>query len=269
MLEELFNAICKKATEAQEPSVAPYDQRVSLMFRSPDGVMNFRPPERPPIRQHLVGSIEALAEYAEEHKLRGRDKDLAGDTEMRASSCWACRNQVVLFPDDVERDDAVMMRLAFSKPLITIMQWEKNPGVYDQKQLQRLLRVDFRNCLPEAQAILDIIKQIRWGETRGIESSAVKGKSSLGKSLHQEFVGLENLPDFLTFQLPVFSQGFVTFQRVECYLEPNEGSTNFTILPTFGQVEAAVVAGELALIDALKVALPEGLPVYHGQPRPS
>lgn len=255
MLQELFDAIGEKAIKANAPNLTEIDPRKTYIFRTPDGIIVTVPQAKPPKRGHLVGSVDAMANFAEHHKL-GKD-----------ASCWASRTGVVLHPNDEQREDAVSIRLAYSKPMLSLVEWEKNPGagLFTQKDLIRLLRVDFRNCLAEAGDIINIIQAVRWGESKGIESTVGKGKSSMGKSYQAEFVGLDNLPDFITFAVPVFAHGFVTVQRVECALEPKEETTVFKLSPTFGQIEAAIVCGEMAMIEALAAKMPE-VPVYQGQP---
>ncbi len=257
MFQELFDAICEKAVLASSPAVADVDLRKPYLVRGETGGTILQSAIKPPRRTHQPKSLEAIGAFATHNSL-----------DEKASS-WFDRLGVMLFPVDVDREDVLAMSLSASPQLKEIISWEKaGPGgtQFDQKAIRRMLMVRMRGCLANADDILQTLASVRWAMNDQQEKTVLKGKSSLGKSLQTEFIGIENLPDYLTFNVPIWETGFVRFQQIEVALEPDEQTQSFRLIPVTGAIETAVCEAEVALGESLRTILDQSIPVYYGKP---
>lgn len=180
---------------------------------------------------------------------------------------WYNRDGVILFPEDGDREDALVLTLKPSPPMREIASWSPIAGqAFDQASLLRLLRIRFKGYLPDAAAIIEAIRNVRWTQNEVKETVQLKGKASLGKSISKEIYGFDNLPDFITFEVPVFESGFFFVTRIECALEPDESNGMFRLTPVSDAVEQAWKRAESQLGETLNTAMPSELPVYYGHP---
>jgi hypothetical protein len=254
MLKELFDAISAKAVVATAPQIHGYDPRLYYVVKNGDKV-EFRDRGKMPQRSHRPASLSAIAAFAAHHALSG------------TSSAWFNRNGVVFFPDDAEREDALTLTLNPSPFMKEIQSWSPIAGqCFDQKSLLKLLRIRFKGYLDDAARIVDAIRNVRWTQNENKEQVQLKGKASLGKNLTQEFVGVDNLPDYITFQIPLFDSGYDHNVKIECALEPDETNAQFRLTPVANAVEEAWRDAEDSLGVSLQGSLPESLPVYYGHP---
>ncbi len=257
MLKELLEAISEQAVTASTPAPIEIDLRKPYLIRDADGETTLRLPSKDPRRIHRPASIEAISMFAAHNSL--------GDK----ASAWFDRTGVTLFPVDIDREDALIFLLTTSPQLAEIIRWSKDgPGgmTFDQKAIKRLLMVRMKGCLMNADDVLQTLSQVRWIQNEQKDTNVLKGKSSLGKSLQTEFVGIDSLPDYLTFNVPVWENGFVRRQPIEVALEPDEQSQSFRLIPVTGAIETAFSEAETVLGESLRAVLEQSVPIYYGKP---
>ncbi len=254
MLKELFDAMAKQAQGSILPAVLTEEDGLPKgYYRMRDGEMKVVPPDR---RAHVAKDLTAVIAFS--------DKEIQGGLDT-FPSIWYSRKAVVCLIEDADRRDRVTLPLQFSQQLDWLMSMEKCKKAWGQRELILLLRTLMRPALGSAGNIIDILRGVRFEVQTEGNSVVQHGKSSLGKSLRQEIAGAGAIPEYVTFSPRIWESGFHSQQPIECALEPDAGSQSFQVIPIPGQIEAAIVAAESAIGEALRAACGD-VPVYYGEP---
>lgn len=181
--------------------------------------------------------------------------------------CWYSANSVTLRYGD-ERRNRVTLKLILSDQLKQLAAWRDSGNALNQAQLISILRTKFRDSLAGAGNLIESLRKVKFNTGSQINSEVGHGKASLGKELMGEVTGLGAIPEYVTFDFPVFANAcFRTIRAsVECALEPDASTGTFRLIPLPGRIELATDTGVQLIGDMLRKQLPEGTLLLHGSP---
>jgi hypothetical protein len=258
MSRELFSAIGEQAVNAagpHAPKITEFDPRKHRIVVMPDGTSEAIAADPAP-RKHAandLGSLKTIAEAAAQ----------AGHKVV----CWATRRGVMLvLNDDGYRDSTVTLGLELSPQLALLMSIEKSSPAMSQRELISTLRIKFRECgLPDG--LVDMLRKVAFKISDEGASELQRTKTSVGRSQMAAMHGLDALPEWLSFQVPVFAGCvFATIATIPVALDPDPETQTFKLIPQLGVIEKKIQLAETELVGALASMMPESVPVYFGTP---
>lgn len=251
MLKELFDAINQRAQAAMAPNFVDWNPHKAHAYRRPDGSVATIDAE-PAVRKHRLASIDDLAQFAKDHSQDG-------------GVFFYDAEQITFFLDDAARTHSAYIELDFSDPWRELNNLAGKNGRVSQQELIWSLRTTFKGCLPD-KTILEAVRNCRFDQEAKKESELQRGRSSIGTAILTKFAGLAELPEYVTFNCPVW-KGAVQFNvPVECVLDPDEKNGSFILAPLPGALTAATVLAEQELGRRLTIALGEDFMLYNGVP---
>jgi|SRR5579863_3284674 len=257
MLNELFQAILKTGQEAQGARVMESPDTGPGYWMQHDGELKWQD-RKPAPSDHKARSLETLTAFA---------MALADHAEQPLPVVWYSRAGVVLLVDDSTRRDRVTVELVYSRPLNCLADCNARAVVWSQKDFIRILRTTFADCLGSCGEILRNVRTLQFNRSEVGNSSLQQGKASLGKKIESEVTGYDLIPDYLTFQVPVFEGGVIhLLAGVRCALEVDPATATFQLIPLPGQIERAIAEAEDVIAEQLIEALGDKVPVYYGVP---
>jgi hypothetical protein len=137
----------------------------------------------------------------------------------------------------------------------------------ESKTLIRLLRVDLRGCLPDA-ALVDTIRKVKFesGQTATVETT--RTRESLGKELASKIVTAADVPEWVTLDIPVYSNlGETDRYPLRCSLEIDAlRSDPFQFKPFPDEIERVMQLAVQSIGERLRAGLPDGVSCYYGSP---
>lgn len=203
----------------------------------------------PAVRDHSFHSIASLASMSKD-----------------CHSVWYSRHGVVLVFDDKFRDVGTV-KFALSPQMERLQSLANVTSAMNQKAIVSFLRVDMARCFPQHQGLVACLRNIKWTNKDEGASAVGQGKASLGRTIEQKVVGIDEIPEDVTFDVPVF-HGYPWRAEVPCVLDCDAETRHFTVRPIFGSIESALRAAELCIQQDLLAALGAGskIPVYYGTP---
>lgn len=186
------------------------------------------------------------------------------------AAVWYNRDAVVVLLDDAVRRDRVTLELPNTPQFNWLVDNDK-PTKLSQADLLFLLRTTFKDCLPYGSSLFAQLRKVNWKQLKDAESEIAKNKASIGKAIKSELAGAEDLPEYVTLNVPVFNvSGLMKTFDVECVLESSPADEKFIFFPTPGAVEKAYQEAEAWLCGLLAEGLAERdageVAVNHGTP---
>jgi hypothetical protein len=242
------DAVAKLAQEAAKAVIvlATGEKAGSYYLLRPNGE-----PElivaKPGWHQELLATPQDLAAFIADHK------------GVYSAVLYSETEAVFVYTLDDRRDRAVCK-------LVKSPQWdwlEKKSGTsFNQPGFVRLLRIDFRGCLPPDSNLLPMARQMRFSsETdRDIQTS----RDSMGKKVMAIAGGNSELPEDVVLLVPVFDNFPGCRVQVPCAVEvfPQDQVLRLTPYP-----QALRMAMDEALARVREtLTVEEGPPVYQGSP---
>lgn len=256
MLQELFEAIGAQAVKAEaarivtEAGLPPH----KMAIRRSTGEIEIE--DRPPApRSNRPASIETLFGLVMEEK-------------GESAEIWYSRRRVVGVMDSDTRWDVATFTIEMAPQILALLQIEKSPPLLSQKSLVLALRTTFDGCLPGFPDFIRIVRELRF-ETKAEGHGVIEhGKTSLGKSVRSELYGTSSIPEYVTFEVPVFlNVPGQPRQSVRCAIEIHPESQNLQIIPLPGQIEGAIREAEELLGGHIRSGVGEiPIAVYYGEP---
>ncbi|MEM8876027.1 MAG: hypothetical protein AAGD32_17415 [Planctomycetota bacterium] len=136
---------------------------------------------------------------------------------------------------------------------------DEGDGV-DQKQLLRMLRVQLAGYIqnPDFAATIETVKFV---DHKDGENTVGHGRESLSLSVEAELRGTGNIPDTVSFSLPLFEQTGEKNVLIRCAVEIDPVEKTFAITPLPGELTKAYDETFQAIEEDLEAA---GVPIYHG-----
>ena len=180
---------------------------------------------------------------------------------------WYSRDAIIL----TSGRDRATLSIKPSPQLLTLAEWERPSGVEKpQADFIRLLRVMFADCYGDHPDLLKIIRGVRTSKTAAVDSQIQQGKVSLKREHVAEMSGTAEVPDTVTFLVPVFASPQLPVRtRVRVAIDPNPEREVFNLTTLAGQIELAYSVGEAWLAERMQESLEEhtvDVPLYFGSP---
>lgn len=170
-----------------------------------------------------------------------------------------------------DRRETITYPLAYAEAFRVLAASSTKAGqTFKHRDFVHLLRTLFKDKVPPL--LLQAVTRINWnfGET-GNADLAKTGRTSVDKKLVAELVGVETIPEYVTFTVPVWAE--LDFPvGIEAYVSPNPADQSFTLFTTELNVNWAYRQADEFLANQVKVAASQvfpddaNLPVYNGSP---
>ncbi len=222
----------------------------------------------PPLRRE-VADVPSLVRFLMDYVDQTDEKP----TGLR--QIWIDQTQLVSLAGG--RDSAIL-RIPVSAPFAMLTEWNQKPAtgvMLTQAELWRLLRTTFRGFLPNHSGLATQVGKVdiqKVQESKGVTS---REKVSMHKSLIAEASGAKDLPEVLTFNVPLFDRKPLSCTvniDVAFELDATSEKFNMTVLP--GEIDKANADGRAYLQSQVYAAFStetkEGeetsIEVYHGRP---
>lgn len=240
-----------KQTAGQQVKIEPGGLN-RILWVGPDGTTKTL--LEPVRRRHQAASLGTIADLAVRW----------GTT----TAVWVALNKVVVFENHSDRLDYAEFSIDLSEPMAWLM---KLPQSLSQRDLIFALRVTMHGCCPDG--VLESVRSITWEREEAKASTVARGKSSIGKMLREEIKGMDALPEYVTFQVPILKPPYHVLAKVTVAVDPDESNQTFRLTPMPGAIEQAVWDGEEFMLRQVSAAIEEAvgsedhnIPIYHGSP---
>lgn len=165
--------------------------------------------------------------------------------------------------------DTCTLSLEPSAQLAKLAEWRNAGKVHvTQKEFVLALRTLFAGCWNQHPTLLDTVRKLRTQQAADVSSEVQRGKVSLGKSVIAEMSGVGDIPERVTFEVPVFAGSAVrATAEVRMVIDPDAESGQLLVVVLPDEIDRAFAAGEERAREMLDGLL-EGteIPVYHGRP---
>ena len=213
---------------------------------------------QPAPRDHFVHSLDDLIRYAREQK-------------NAAPIVWHGHCNVVLLPDDADRRDSIMFPLTHSNRFAKLMTLAAEKPAFDQTKFVRLLRIELGLDNLKVVAKFRKLDFTIGNEGRG---EVAHGNDRLGKTITAKVQSVEELPDQLDVEVPIYQQ---TGERqeyvVRCAIEIDTINQLFQLVPLPDELERVLDLAQASIHDRLTAGLKAGdgdgqaaVPIYYGKP---
>lgn len=253
MLQEAFKFLFDAGLNSAPGVVKATAEPEHVYFlRGKDGTLTRTEAKSAP-EKHTALSLQAIVELATRNDERGQ--------------VWYSTGAVTLCFGASLRDRTTLS-LHLSEPIKQLVSWRDQKPSLAQADLIRTLRTTFRDAMAQAGTLLESLKKVRFNQQSQINAEVGHGKASLGKEIMGEVTGVGAIPEYVTFNMPVFANPCFRSLRasVECALDPDAATGTFRVIPLPGQIEAAIDAGNAGVGAQLAESLPRDFPVFYGTP---
>lgn len=206
---------------------------------------------------HQCGTLESLCEWVK------NNHELDTGTEV-----WIGDSSVVV----QQGRHRATFPFQLSDQFLTIIGWgelENATAEVAQAELYQLLRTKFRGCIPDQNNLASLVGKVDIKKFQEANGAVTTGKVSMAKSMVAEASGAGQLPDLISFKIPLFNTAPLECDaRIHAAfdLEPNDEVFRLAILP--GQIGDAEYKARKYLFDLVKAGLKATpyVPVYFGDP---
>ena len=209
----------------------------------------------PDPRHHVVDTLADLVGYA----IRA-NKVVAGAQLV----AWHGERAVCLVLDDNDRRDSVCFPLSYSAPFEVLVALTPNTW-FDQQAFIRLLRLSLGL---DNTRVVQQFRRLDWQASSENQGVIEKGKESLSKSMLAEVQGVDELPDELAVELPIYANpGEDSLYRVRCAVEINPRDQMLALVPLPNEIDRAKANAQFDIDKRLHAGLDKAdVPIYFGQP---
>lgn len=257
MLRELFQSISDQAVRASAPIKDAFDPTKPYVWRDAKGEIKMFG-SAVEFRAHRVETIDDIAQFYRDHS-----------SNEASSSIFYMRDRVVLLIDDEDRRDRVTLALSLSPQLVCLDQMK---GAVEQSALIRTLRTTLYGCFSPDLKLVDALRNLKWNDETSGQSDIQRGRASIGSAIRRELTGLEAMPEYIHFTVPVFASKVEHKAIIRCLFDPDEKTKRIILEPLPGEIDRALFMAEEEIGRRLALALKSGedgsVPcfLYHGSP---
>lgn len=218
----------------------------------PDGIKLVKQTATPAAERSIATDIGTLVDWTK---------------VVPSSEIWYSRKGVVGSPSP-ERLDAGRCSLPlFASPqLAFLIGVEKNPAKLTQTQLITVLRTTLFGTF--GGDLLANVRKINLKKGKDVTVEQQRGKVSLNRSDIAEMTGVNDIPEVVAFDVPVFANANIMARAVvKCDLDLNAETESFTLTVLPGEIEAAFTKGEDWLYRTIAESVgKDKVTVYYGEP---
>lgn len=248
MLKEFVQAISEMAVKAKSPAMVadPFNPRKAYLVI--DGVA-FEKEVTPPLLNARVDTLESL----EAAFTKFADDDSA--------TVWCSKKGVEVVIDSNDRIERLCLPLSFSDQMIASM---KLPRSFSQRDLVLFLKRDMAGAIDPA--VITPFRQLDFTRSDRTSGIARHGDESLGRSVQAAVSQANEIPEFLTINVRVFSNPDIVFRAsivLSVDIDPQRGVIDLTPLPD--EIVNAFEAAEDHVVTAVSDQLGDAC-VFRGTP---
>jgi hypothetical protein len=141
---------------------------------------------------------------------------------------------------------------------------EKPAGPMSQRDFIRLLRIQFRGCVPQDSGILNVVRNLKFNQNADAGANIQHGRESIGRSVAAQITGEASIPEELRLNIQVF-ENFPAIVTVMCAIETHPQEQQLQLTPYPLEVRKAMDA----TIELIAETLSDGVDkfyLYRGQP---
>lgn len=223
-------------------------------------------PAHLPIIERRDGTIEhlELKPAPREHTALDTTAVIAFAKANPTCSVWYSREGMTCLIDDATRRDKIVLSLKNSPQMEKLHELVSATGGLKQASMILMLRTTFGNCEQSAD-LVKIFRSIKFTANGEYQSDLQHGKASVGESLRKQMSGTSEIPETVTFDVPVFNGGFGTQARIKLATDIDTENKTFKLIPMPMELEKAYRQSEKEMGEQLKRELPS-TPIYYGTP---
>jgi len=208
----------------------------------------------PPLRDHHPETLDTLAALAVDAN------DATGDAVL-----WVSPQAVVLVRDNADRRDVARLALVPSRQAAALGVLDEGEAL-DQRAFIRLLRLD----LAAPADLVARFRKLDWAKCDETRGHLGKDKESLGRNITAQVQGLEDLPETVDLEVPLYDNPDLAHTwLIRLALEVDVLNHTFTLRPLPGALARAVnlaLANIAADLKALLGGDLANIPIYRGRP---
>lgn len=227
ILNQTLATVLQLKADAQRalpfPMKTPPDR---VAIERPGGVVDVVPVPRP-ARVESAGTPDSLVALA---------RRLGGEVRV-----YVALGTVLAFRSgDDERRDTVRLPLPLSAPFAGLMKWAESGWKGGQEQLVRLLRTTLAGSFAPA-SLLPTVRSLKFRQASDGSSEIQHGRQSMGKSIEASVSGANELPDEVTFRVPVWDldDEDAYIATVRCAFDVSVSDGVFVLTPLPGELARA------------------------------
>lgn len=206
----------------------------------------------PPAERSIATDISTLVDWT---------KATAG------SEVWYSRKAIIGSPSPERLDvGRCSLPLSASPQLAFLMGVEKTPAKLSQSEIIRVLRTTLYGTF--GGDLLPNVRKINLKKGKDVTVEQNRGKVSLNRSDIAEMTGVNEIPEVVAFDVPVFaSANMLARAVVKCDLDLNAETESFTLTILPGEIEAAFAKGEDWLYRTISECVgKDKVTIYYGEP---
>jgi hypothetical protein len=254
MIQEAIEYLMERGEQAASAKVIEVDGAPPHMLLIQRGDELRWEEAKPFPRKHAARDMSAIIEFAEQSAGRVRAKDDADDEgsdddcdivgTINFARVWYDREGVSVILDDKTRRDSIRLPLVLSDQIKTLQQMATSRAAMKQRDLILLLRTTFAGCLGPAGNFLEVIRKLKFVNNQSGEVTIGTGKISVGRQVEMEVTGSSIIPEAITLQVPVFTNGFTFLHNVQVVVDVDPATETLRLIPPAQEIERAIVAAE-------------------------
>lgn len=184
---------------------------------------------------------------------------------------WYSRAGVVAIDHDLGRRTTLVLNPSAPLAVLQSIAGQQDGRDYDQGTLWRLLRTVFRDCTPGHANLRDQVGRVDVKKAQEASGTVERKGVSVSRKLLAEAAGADQLPEVLTFEVPVFGEASAPVKAsVRAAFDFDAQAERFRVCVLPGEIDRAFTAGETWLFNRIVQEFGEraigGVPVFHGRP---
>lgn len=179
------------------------------------------------------------------------------------------RDGAMAFVDRDNRKECIRLPYTRSDAWSKIVGLYTNPCSMTQKQIINFLRFDV--AVPGVQNLMRILRKVDFSRKSDGQRSVEHGRESLGKSVEAAVQGIEEIPEEITVEVPIYNTpGLreVSLVSIRCGLLIDVEDERFSLRPLADELEKKSAQVQVKIGDLLVAAFANRqppIPVYFGK----
>jgi len=250
MLKEAIELIVKLGRDSESMRQVRIPGDHDRVLVGPD-LVEYRIPPEP--RRHTVRTVEDLGAAAKR------------EAAHSGISVWHDDERVVLVLDEATRREWFEMPLQVAATFKTLRGLETS-YLFAQRDLLSLLRVELSGCNVSSELIQGL-RKLKFRSSAEVRGEIGHARESLGRDVDAEIVADIALPERIEIDSAVYTNpGEDAAWPVVCMIDPQPLVQKILFRPLPGDLDEAVRQAQRGLRGRLEATMPEGTPIYYGQP---